>query len=508
APYWILGDPADGEWHMYTGGWITTVVSRDDADNFAFFYTDMGFSWSPLWQAYSPSDEFYNVAKQLAEKRFHSMDERNQLMRQAFQYAIQDSVRVWLTDQTAVWARRKNIDAVLDLAAGYATPSWPFTLRKEGEEGGTVTIGNSEVIVEPWNPVAGSNWIYDTCIQWATGYEGVGSASMAFLRHPTTGLQVPLHVESVDMEIVEDAVTFSNPESEDWLTFQRVSSVQVPSDAWYAWDTTNKKIVTAGEAGVTAAKAKVVINYGDVLGNVKYHDGSVMTLADWVVGFPYIFERVDETSPLYDEAAVPDFSVWRNLFIAFKIQSEHPLIIEYYVNYTALDAEDVVHWASDWPSIPWHILAIGLEAEAKGLLAFSADKAEAKEVEQTNYIGGPSLNILSQMLDEAESEGYIPFSELLGEYVSTDDAKDRYSKLKTWYEERGHFWVSNGPYYLHSVDITAHTAHLRSVAKYLVEQPLISTELLIIIVVVVVVAIVAVYWYLRKRKAEEAESKE
>ncbi|OYT64965.1 ABC transporter substrate-binding protein, partial [Candidatus Bathyarchaeota archaeon ex4484_205] len=122
APYWILGDPADGEWHMYTGGWITTVVSRDDADNFAFFYTDMGFSWSPLWQAYSPSDEFYNVAKQLAEKRFHSMDERNQLMRQAFQYAIQDSVRVWLTDQTAVWARRKNIDAVLDLAAGYATP--------------------------------------------------------------------------------------------------------------------------------------------------------------------------------------------------------------------------------------------------------------------------------------------------------------------------------------------------------------------------------------------------
>ncbi|OYT64988.1 hypothetical protein B6U74_04405, partial [Candidatus Bathyarchaeota archaeon ex4484_205] len=224
--------------------------------------------------------------------------------------------------------------------------------------------------------------------------------------------------------------------------------------------------------------------------------------------FPYIFERVDETSPLYDEAAVPDFSVWRNLFIAFKIQSEHPLIIEYYVNYTALDAEDVVHWASDWPSIPWHVLAIGLEAEAKGLLAFSADKAEAKEVEQTNYIGGPSLNILSQMLDEAESEGYIPFSELLGEYVSTDDAKDRYSKLKTWYEERGHFWVSNGPYYLHSVDITAHTAHLRSVAKYLVEQPLISTELLIIIVVVVVVAIVAVYWYLRKRKAEEAESKE
>jgi len=39
SPLWIGGDPADGRWHLYTGGWISTAISRDQAGNFNFFYT-------------------------------------------------------------------------------------------------------------------------------------------------------------------------------------------------------------------------------------------------------------------------------------------------------------------------------------------------------------------------------------------------------------------------------------------------------------------------------------
>lgn len=40
SPIWISGNPADGLFHIYTGGWITTAVPRNLADNFDFFYTE------------------------------------------------------------------------------------------------------------------------------------------------------------------------------------------------------------------------------------------------------------------------------------------------------------------------------------------------------------------------------------------------------------------------------------------------------------------------------------
>jgi peptide/nickel transport system substrate-binding protein len=54
SPIWMRGDPAEGQWHVYTGGWIATVISRDEADNFDYFYTPRGRP-EPLWQAYKPS---------------------------------------------------------------------------------------------------------------------------------------------------------------------------------------------------------------------------------------------------------------------------------------------------------------------------------------------------------------------------------------------------------------------------------------------------------------------
>jgi len=58
SPIWILGNPGDGKWHIYTGGWITTIVNRDTSGNFAFFYTPRGGWGTPLWQAYTPDPIF------------------------------------------------------------------------------------------------------------------------------------------------------------------------------------------------------------------------------------------------------------------------------------------------------------------------------------------------------------------------------------------------------------------------------------------------------------------
>jgi len=113
--------------------------------------------------------------------------------------------------------------------------------------------------------------------------------------------------------------------------------------------------------------------------------------------------------------------------------------------------------------MPWHVVAIGIRAEENGLLAFGSDKASKKNVEWMNYIAGPSLEVLSKTLDDALSEGYIPFKELGSRYVTVEEAKARYAALKKWFSIFGHFWVQNGPYYLFKADPVAKTATLRSV---------------------------------------------
>ena len=96
---------------------------------------------------------------------------------------------------------------------------------------------------------------------------------------------------------------------------------------------------------------------------------------------------------------------------------------------------------SGWPTSPtglagensWDILAVSNMAEAAGELAYSVDKADAKKIEQTSWVGGPSLDILSKHLDEASSQSLIPYEPTLGQYITADEAKARYDNLKTWY---------------------------------------------------------------------------
>lgn len=459
SPLWVRGNPEDGQWDMYTGGWITTVLARDMSDNFQFFYLpDSPMSYSPLWRAYKPDKEFRDIANKLAQKGFKNLAERNLWMRKALEMCLKDSVRIFLVDQTAAWVRRKGIDAVADFAGGYSARVWPYTLKLEGKEGGRVKVGSVEVIIDPWNPLGGSNWIYDNMLIEAT-------LGRAYIYHPYTGLPVPLRFEKVDLTVNSEVPTFPN-KGTTWLTFKKVTKVSVPSDAWYGWDVKKQSMVTAGEAGVKEAKVKAVVNFGDIIGKSRYQDGTVMSLADHIVDFIIGFERANKDSKLYDEAYVDAFNSWRESFVAWKIVKEHPLVIEYYTNYSELDAELTAIWPIVSAFYPWHFYAIGLRAEEEGKLAFSASKADAKKVEWMNYIGGPSLPILKEMLDKNEKEGYIPFKNFVGKYVSESIAKERFASLRKWYEKYGHFWVSNGPYYLEKVDLTAHTAILKN-SKFL-----------------------------------------
>lgn len=453
APLWLRGDPAEGRWHLYTGAWITTIIARDESGNFGFFYTKLGRP-EPLWQAYVNDPEFYVVAERLWRGDYRSMDERDELMRRALQLSMKESQRIWLVHLTSLWARRPDVVLAHDLAGGYSGSAlWPYTIRFVDKIGGTMRVGLSAVLVQPWNPIGGSNWAMDQAVIRATGEPAV-------VPDPYTGLYHPLRVKKAEVYVVkelEGQIRATLP----WVELRFVDEITVPKDAWLKFDSTKNVIETVPEN--TKAKVKVVVYYQDNLfKDYKWHDGSLFSIGDLVYAFLIAFDRANPASPLFDEAYIPSFEAWFAMFRGFKIVSRDPLVIEYYTDTWYMDAEWIARDAANtfWPYYgqgpgAWHVVAVTARAEAEGRVAFTTHKSEKLKVEWANLIAGPTLSILAETLDKCIKEGYLPYEPVLGKYVSKDEVATRYQNLKKWYQTYGHFWVGNGPFFLKSVDVVA-----------------------------------------------------
>lgn len=443
SPVWIRGNPDDGEFHIYTGGWVTNLVSRDQSANFDFFYTPRGLAF-PLWQAYTPSEEFDAVADRLARRDFVSLEERRELFIQALELAMQDSVRIMLIDRLSISPYRSDISVAADLAGGInASFLWPHTLQREGEEGGTINVAVPSILPEPWNPLDGSNWVYDQMLIRGTGDLGV-------LPDPFTGLNWPQRIERAEVFIKEGLPV---AQTHDWVTLEFVDEIIVPEDAWVNWDAETQQFITVGEQhpdGLTANR-KSVAYYPAELSDLTWHDGSPFSAADIVMNLILTFDRAMEASAIYDEAQVPPLESFLQSFRGARITQTDPLVVEFYSDTYFLDAEQNVTtlfpFYGQGPGA-WHTLGMGILAESAGETAFSSDKADGQEIEWMNYIAGPSLEILADHLADASADTYIPYAATLGEFITAEEAQARWDNLQAWYDEKGHFWVGVGEYYL------------------------------------------------------------
>ena len=225
GPIWIGSDPSEGKWHLYTGGWITTLISRDQGNTFNYYYTPKGRP-DTLWQAYNPSPRFADIADRLARNDYTSWPERMQLMTEALQLANQES-RIWLVDAINYFPLRKDVGVVSDLAGGiHGSALWAHTLRFLGQPAARMRIGMPSILTEPWNPVAGSNWIYDQMIIR-------GTAAAPALPDPFTGLFLPHRVQSAHVTAQEGVPMIKTL---DWVDLSFAPTISVPGDAWISWD--------------------------------------------------------------------------------------------------------------------------------------------------------------------------------------------------------------------------------------------------------------------------------
>lgn len=454
SPIWVGGDPADGLWHIYTGAWSATVIDRDQGDNFQFFYTpESAYGSTALWQAkgVGQNPEFNELADKLAYNKFTSLAERREAFARALELSMEDSNPVWLIDGKNFAPWREGIEVSYDLAAGVdGSYIWPFTLRETGVEGGTITWGTPDILVDPWNPVGGTNWAFDNQVIRATTGSGI-------LPDPHTGLYWPLRIESGAVYAKEGLPI---GKTLDWVTLEFVPENVVPEDAWVDWDAVNQKWITVGEKypeGLTANIKSVAVYPADLWETVKWHDGSPVTMADFVYTLIMSYDPAKPESAIYDEALAPSYDAVNANIKGIKFTSTDPLTVEFYTDTYALDAE--INVTTLWPAMlygeaPWQTMTAASLAEAAGELAFSADKAAANEVEWTSFIAGPSLEVMTKYLDQAAAESYIPYAPTLGEYITAEEAAARYASAKAFFEKYGHYWIGTGPYILNSVNTT------------------------------------------------------
>lgn len=461
-PIWLGTAAKDGQWNLYTAGYTPGGFPRDERALLQQSYLPTSIQASEPFISNVADQEFQKLGDDLAQGNFATKEQRDEMMARGLELAMEDSLFVWTIDQQTYSPYNDKVQVTWDLALGYESANvGPYNLRFKDKEGGTLKVGTNDLFTQPWNTVAGSNWVWDAGIMRATtqgSSNSVGGGGL--MADPYTGLAYPQRIASAELTYKEGLPIH---QSLDWLTVKTAPQIDVPSDAWVDWDAKAQKFITAAEkypSGTTANVKSVVTYPADLFTTVKWHDGSPLSVGDFVMAFIESLDPAYKDSAIYDESLAPSINAGLVAFKGYRITSTNPLTIEYYSDSYNADAE--LNVLPMWPNSlyglsgenSWPVLAISNLAEANKELAYSQDKSDKLKVENTSWVGGPSLEILARYLDQAAGESYIPYAATLSQYITKDEADQRYANLKKWYQDHGHFWVGTGPYYLDKVFTT------------------------------------------------------
>ncbi|HEX7620990.1 MAG TPA: ABC transporter substrate-binding protein, partial [Anaerolineales bacterium] len=464
SPIWIGSNPPDGLWNIYTSGWGAAGLSRDEKSIFQEMYLSDSAQGYPAFTQNVSDPVFKQVGDDLANGNFTTIQQRHDLMVKALPLSLQDSLQVWVVDTQTYAPFNCKLQVTADVGAGVETTKMGlFNLRYKDQVGGQVKIGTTTTLfTDPWNPLGGSNWVSSAYIQNGTSGGGL-------MPDPYTGLAWPLRAEKADLVVQTGLPVAANL---NWVNQTFQDKVTVPPDAWVDWDAKTQKFITAAEKfpnGATAKYKSVIYYPADMFTTVKWHDGSNLSVADFVMGMILTFDYGKVDSAIYDEDQAGTVEAFLSHFKGVQIVSTNPLTIATYDDNLFADAElDIYSW---WPQYgygeaPWESIAIGNIAVANKELAWGTGQADRNKVEWMSFIGGPSLDILSKDLDKAITDKTIPYSATMSAFLTADEASARYTALKGWYTAHKHFWDGTGPYFVDSVDLNAGSAVIKNNPDY------------------------------------------
>ncbi len=469
SPIW-QGDVTQCKFNFYTAGWVSNQISRDQGQDFAGYNEGVPYG-IPVMMG-TPSADLKAADTALYNNAFKTMDDRAKLFRTALTLSMKESWwGVMVADDLGYVPKRAEVSYSSDLSSGAVNRLFAYTAKFTGKTGGSLRVTNSNLMNDPWNPVFGSNWVFDSIPKASTEDYG-------FVYNPYTGLRIPKLVQKMDV-VAETGLPIAK--NSDWVTLSFQDAVTVPDDAWADWDATKQVFLTAKDraAADTAykqtAKVAVTVTYTPDLYKTKWHDGSTFSIADVIMDMILTFDPGKKDSKIYEDAYKSSvLDPWMSHFKGVKIVSTDPLTITTWDDLYYLDAEN--NGYSWYPSegegytygtAAWHNLTPAILAEGDGKMSFDQTKADQKKVEWTGMASGPTLAVQSTYLDQLAASGDVPYAPTMSKYVTTADAKARYANLQAWYKAHNTFWIGTGVYFLDKVDTVAGSATATKFKDYI-----------------------------------------
>ncbi len=415
-------DPADLKWHVYTGGFSGSSVTKYDNSNLAAFYAPWALNMpgqnNPEYWSYE-NPQLDEITRNIYDGSFANVSERANLVRQATALATQDAVRIFLGTEDNRYVARDGITGLVN-AQGHGITNRATPINADSPDG-SLTIGVKYISQSAWNPVQGLADTYSNNI-WNILNDP------AAVRDPFTGDLTPVRSTwSVDtagpdgtMDVPDEAVMW-NPASQGWDA--------VRPDA--------------------QATSKVTLDFTFS----SWHTGLPMTMNDVLYPLYLVTEwSTDDSDNPDDKRKYSDQIISAGKEVK-GIRVTSPTSVEVYVDYWHFDDTEIASEAIVWSSIPWEIYAAMEQVVLDGDAAFSNANAVANGVPWISLLDRGDSGLVKAALDGFAADGTVP----AGLHGNPTSPGARYAASSGWIDAKGNAVISNGPFYLDGYDPDAKT---------------------------------------------------
>ena len=445
------GPPDTGAWQIYTEGWAYTALTAWSDGDPDYYYC--GGEGSAIWYTsggpYTPDPALADVCHRLLYGLYSNVTDRASLMEKAVDLGLKQGVRVWLV-AGAIFPYAKNFVAPFsyDLVGG---PWSLFTTRtaqlldsnKNPAVGGQLKVGNRLQFVSPWNPWQGFGWLYDSLIQYTFADPGVWY-------DPHTGEGIPIRA---NFSVTTNGAT---------------STMAVPSTAYTFDPATN----TWGQVGASkTAVSKVTFTY--TFG--QWHDGSTFNMNDVLYSISLGFRRyLGDISTHDNDAAAFGTKVFVNTFKGLTVDS--PTQLSIYTDYWHIDPSFIALTEDFTPSVPWTVAELAVQTTLHDNTRISEVTASTDGLDAMDMSKGATVTFMDNELANGNvTSAWVPPGFGTGSPFAFTDASARWTALVGtspattlggFRGTYGHYYVSNGPYFLSNVDTTNSQVTVTRFANY------------------------------------------
>ena len=428
----VYGGPADlGLWNIYTGGFsFTSVPFLDDAQMYAF-HGCVDEPWCnptapggpPNPGGYVPPKELYDGALKVYEGNYSSLDERQAIVEKILPIAVSENREMWLLDQAALFPTNARMSVGYDLFGGTNNIVAKRALKIIGGrcayEGGSLCVGRYVNFLPgqaAWNPwLAGTNTLYDGVVQDGFVDQGV-------VLHPHkadyVGWRTPFEV------------TTTGPSG---------TPLSVPSTA-LKYDVTTNTWVAVGSSVTATSKVVFTPAFG------KWHTGQAINVEDIKAEISFGYRRaVGDVSLVLPNAASTGLKTFLPKYKGYEFTGTTYTV---YIDFFNFDTTQVAANANWWPQVPWEVELTAAKTLLDLQLANNERDSTVTGRPRLDLTKGVSLGFLTSAMNTLATANAVP----PGSSVSAPEATARWTALRSWVTTYGHFWPSNGPFFLAQTD--------------------------------------------------------